>query len=207
MHSFLTHTYIHIWNIKIVKNVFENIIKTLHVSSTSVWPSSGGRLSCLVPLLLLFQWAGHFCRMHCSLRLTVLPLYDFQHSLNNTALRINRHRSLNETVLMSFGSVVTFPKTSYLCRANTLHRQTMCCTVSVSIPQNLHVGSQCRYYISACLLRPFVYPVCGCMLPICVCVCVPDVFVCGMSGCEQFTTRHFTNKYIGHTHTHTHTHT
>jgi hypothetical protein len=32
--------------------------------------------------------------MHCSLRLIVLPLYDFQHSLNNTALRINRHRFL-----------------------------------------------------------------------------------------------------------------
>jgi hypothetical protein len=39
--------------------------------------------------------------MHCSLGLIVLPLYDFQHILNNPALRINRHRSLIETVLMS----------------------------------------------------------------------------------------------------------
>jgi hypothetical protein len=26
-------------------------------------------------ILLLLQWAGQFCRMHCSLRLTVLPQY------------------------------------------------------------------------------------------------------------------------------------
>jgi hypothetical protein len=61
--------------------------------------------------------------MHCSLRPTVLPLYNFQYSLNNPALRINRHRSLIETVLMSLGSVVSFPKTSYLCRAIASHRQ------------------------------------------------------------------------------------
>jgi hypothetical protein len=52
-------------------------------------------------VLLLLQWAGHFCRMHCSLMLIVLPLYNFQHSLNNPALRIKEHRSLIETVLMS----------------------------------------------------------------------------------------------------------
>jgi hypothetical protein len=81
------------------------------------------------PYTLLLQWAGHFCRMHCSLWLIVLPQYYIQHSLNNPALRIKKHRSLIEAVLMSFGSIISFPKTSYLCRANALHRQTICCTV------------------------------------------------------------------------------
>jgi len=35
---------------------------------------------------------------------------------------------------------------------------------------------------SACLHRQVVYLVCGCMLS--MCVCMPDVLVCGMSGCE-----------------------
>jgi hypothetical protein len=79
--------------------------------------------------------------MHCSLRFIVLPQYYFQHSLNNPALRIKKHRSFIEAALMSFGSIISFPKTSYLCRANASHRQTICCTVSVSIPQRLQIGS------------------------------------------------------------------
>ena len=35
-----------------------------------------------------------------------------------------------------------------------------------------------------------------------LCVCAPDVLVCGMFGCELFTTKHPTDKYIRHTHTH-----
>jgi hypothetical protein len=35
---------------------------------------------------------------------------------------------------------------------------------------------------SACLRHQVVYLVCGCMLSMCVCVCVPDVLVCGMFG-------------------------
>ena len=52
---------------------------------------------------------------------------------------------------------------------------------------------------NACLPRQVVYLVCGCMLS--MCVCVPDVLVCGMFGCEQFTTKHRTDKYIRHAHT------
>jgi hypothetical protein len=33
-----------------------------------------------------------------------------------------------------------------------------------------------------CFVQLF-YPVCGCMLS--MCVCVPDVLVCGMSGCDS----------------------
>jgi hypothetical protein len=40
-----------------------------------------------------------------------------------------------------------------------------------------------HYHFSACLFRPVVYSVCGCMLS--MCVCVPDVPVCGMSGRSQ----------------------
>ena len=39
----------------------KHIIKTLHVSVTIVWPSSGGRLSCLVLLLLLCLFASSSC--------------------------------------------------------------------------------------------------------------------------------------------------
>jgi hypothetical protein len=57
----------------------------------------------------------------------VLPLYDFQHILNNPALRINRHRSLNETVLMSLGSVVSSYVTNEdsLLRADRRHIRTL----------------------------------------------------------------------------------
>jgi hypothetical protein len=79
--------------------------------------------------------------MHCSLRLIVLPQYYIQHSLDNPALRMKKHRSLIEAVLMSFGSIISFPKTSYLCGANASHRQTICCTLSVSMSQHLQIGS------------------------------------------------------------------
>jgi len=36
---------------------------------------------------------------------------------------------------------------------------------------------------SACWRHPVVYLVCGCMLS--MCVCVPDVLVCGMFVCED----------------------
>jgi hypothetical protein len=39
----------------------KHITKTLHVSVTIVWPSSGGRLSCLVLLLLLRLFASSSC--------------------------------------------------------------------------------------------------------------------------------------------------
>jgi hypothetical protein len=39
-----------------------------------------------------------------------------------------------------------------------------------------------HYHISACLLRPVAYSVCGCM---CLCECVPDVPICRMSDCSQ----------------------
>ena len=39
----------------------KHIIKSLHVSLTNVWPSSGGRPSCLVLLLLLCLFASSSC--------------------------------------------------------------------------------------------------------------------------------------------------
>jgi len=53
----------------LLKMFVKHIIKTLHVSVTIVWPSSGGRLSCLVlllpPLLVcvvkLFIWYVAVC--------------------------------------------------------------------------------------------------------------------------------------------------
>jgi hypothetical protein len=49
------------------------------------------------------------------------------------------------------------------------------------------------------LLVCVVYLVCGCNV-VYVCVCMPVVLVCGMFGCE-LTTKHSTDKYIGHAHT------
>ena len=44
-----------------LKMFVKHIIKTLHVSVTIVWPSSGGRLSCLVLLLHLCLFASSSC--------------------------------------------------------------------------------------------------------------------------------------------------
>jgi len=48
-----------------------------------------------------------------------------------------------------------------------------------------------------CVVKLFIWYVTVC----CLCVCVPDVLVCGMFGCE-LTTKHPTDKYIRHAHTH-----
>jgi hypothetical protein len=50
-----------------------------------------------------------------------------------------------------------------------------------------------------CVVKLFIWYVAVC----CRCVCVPDVLVCGMFGCEQFTFKHPTDKYIRHAHTST----
>jgi len=43
---FLKHTQIHTQNSKLLKMFVKHTIKTLHVSVTTVWTSSGGRPSC-----------------------------------------------------------------------------------------------------------------------------------------------------------------
>ena len=58
---FLKHIHIHIQNTKFLKMFVKHIIKTLHVLVTNVWPSSGGRLSCLVLSLLLCLFASSNC--------------------------------------------------------------------------------------------------------------------------------------------------
>jgi len=51
-----------------------------------------------------------------------------------------------------------------------------------------------------CVVKLFIWYVAVC----CLCVCVPDVLVCGMFGCKlSFTTKHPTDKYIRHAHTQT----
>jgi hypothetical protein len=44
-----------------LKIFVKHIIKTIHVSVTIVWPSSGGRLSCLVLLIFLCLFASSSC--------------------------------------------------------------------------------------------------------------------------------------------------
>jgi hypothetical protein len=60
-----------------------------------------------------------------------------------------------------------------------------------------------HYHFSVCLLRPVAYSVCGCMLSVCVCVCVCARRTC-LWDVWSWTTRHPTDRYVGHTHTHTH---
>jgi hypothetical protein len=49
-----------------------------------------------------------------------------------------------------------------------------------------------------CVVKLFIWYVAVC----CLCVCVPDVLVCGMFGCD-FTTKHPTDKYIYNIQPHT----
>jgi hypothetical protein len=63
-------------------------------------------------------------------------------------------------------------------------------------PQGVVFRAYCCYYFSACLPRQVIWYVAVC----CLCVCLPDVLVCEMFGCE-LTTKHPTDKYIRHAHT------
>ena len=54
---------------------------------------------------------------------------------------MKRQRSLSEAVLISFGSTNSFPKMLKRWRASASQQQVICCTVSVSILQNLQNGS------------------------------------------------------------------
>jgi hypothetical protein len=61
----------------------KHIIKTLQVSVTIVWPSSGGRLSCSVPLLLsllvcvvkLFIWYVAVCCLQYNICIRMIPWF------------------------------------------------------------------------------------------------------------------------------------
>ena len=63
----------------------KHIIKTLHVSVTIVWPSSGGRLSCLVLLLpsllvcvvKLFIWYVAVCCQQYNVCIRMFPWFFF----------------------------------------------------------------------------------------------------------------------------------
>jgi len=63
----------------------KHIIKTLHVSDTIVWPSSGGRLSCLVLLLpsllvcvvKLFIWYVAVCCQQYNVCIRMIPWFFF----------------------------------------------------------------------------------------------------------------------------------
>jgi hypothetical protein len=78
--------------------------------------------------------------------------------------------------------------------------------ITVWISSGAVFRTSCHFYISACLLRPsclfgmWLYVVYVC---VCVCVCVSDVL--SVWCLVEFTTRHHTDKYIGHTNTHTYT--
>jgi hypothetical protein len=63
--------------------MFVKHIKTLHVSATTVWPSSGGRPSCLVLLLpsllvcivKLFIWYVAVCCLHYNVCIRMIPWF------------------------------------------------------------------------------------------------------------------------------------
>jgi hypothetical protein len=70
--------------LKSFKMFFKTLLKTLHVSVTTVWPSSGGRLSSLVPLLNLRLFASSSCLsgmwlyvVYVCVCVCVCPLYLF----------------------------------------------------------------------------------------------------------------------------------
>ena len=50
--------------------------------------------------------------------------------------------------------------------------------------------------VLVCIVKLFIWYVAVC----CLCVCVPDVLVCGMFGCET-TNKRPTDKHIRHAHT------
>jgi hypothetical protein len=59
-------------------------VKTLHVTVTIVWPSSGDRLSCLVPLILLLRlfassscWIGMWLYVVCNVMIALEWFHDF----------------------------------------------------------------------------------------------------------------------------------
>jgi len=80
---FLKHIHINIQNTKLLKIFVKRTIKTLHVSVTIGWPPSGGRLSCLVLLLLLCLFASSSCLFGmwlyvvCSIIFALQWFHDF----------------------------------------------------------------------------------------------------------------------------------
>ena len=130
----------------------KHIIKTLHVSVTIVWPFSGGRLSCLVLLLLLCLFASSSCLFGMWLYVVYV------------------------CACLMYLSVGCFLVHNTSLKPYTFQSQLF------DHLQGAIFRAQCCYYFSACL-RQVVYLVCGCMLS--MCVCVPDVLICEMFGCEQ----------------------
>ena len=59
---------------------------------------------------------------------------------------------------MSFGSTVSLPKTLQCWLANGSQQQMMCCTVSVSTPQNLQIGSPSNRPIVFSPSSPIFFP-------------------------------------------------
>jgi hypothetical protein len=71
MHSF-KHTPIFTFKtLKLLKCFLKHVIKILHVSVITVWPPSGGRLSCLVPQLQGVPGGKDLTSGECSLGQTI----------------------------------------------------------------------------------------------------------------------------------------
>ena len=96
----------------------------------------------LLPLLLLLLLLPISLCPGCTSALGLLynPKYSNQYRLSNPVSLIKRQRSLNEAVLISFGSTSGFPKTLQCWRANALQQQIIFCAVSISFLHNLQVG-------------------------------------------------------------------
>ena len=153
----------------------KHIIKTLHVSVTIVWPSSGGRLSCLVlllPFLLicvvkLFVW---YMAVRC---LCVCVPYVLVCEMSGCELF---------TVYLVCGCMLSMCVRVWC----TCLWDVWLWTVNSLFGMWLYVVYVCAYlmYLSVgCLVvncSQFIWYVAVC----CLCVCVPDVLVCGMFGCE-----------------------
>jgi len=137
---FLKHIHIHIQNTKFLKMFVKHIIKTLHVLVTNVWPSSGGRLSCLVLSLLLCLFASSSCLFgtwlyiiyvcECPMYLSVGGLVVSSHpnlpQTSTSGTRTHRQHTaayqINNLTTQTSREVVTARKTAPWRRSNNCDR-------------------------------------------------------------------------------------
>ena len=139
-------------------------VKTLHVSVAIVWPSSGGRLLSLVLLLLLCFFASSSCLLGMWLYVVYVCAWLMYLSVWCLVVKQPKHHTDN-----------------YIRHAHTQ-------TTYSRIPNkqledaNKQISSNSTKHV----VKLFIWCVALC----CSCVCVADVLVCGMFGCETNKTSH-----------------
>jgi len=143
----------------------KHIIKSLHVSVTLVWPSSGGRLSCLVLLLFLCLFVSSSCLFGMWLYVVYVCAC---------------------LMYLSVGWLVVHNFSACLCR------QVVYLVCGCMLSMCVRAWYTCLWDVwwfttslLVCVVKLFIWYVAVC----CLCVCLPDVFVCGMFGCELFSSQ------------------